>query len=269
METLGLGYEGYHIEDNLKSKNLKWRKSIVLQLTPLRFCVKNQRKLLLSPPFASFDAQNYVMETAGITERHHIMKNLLPEVIDSGIPVPIDICQLLGNSDLAKKMTNETSSETSETVFESGINLSDFSNLRKKYDLQKLHFPTNSFQFDQLRITGLYFCRTEYPASPNNDNSKEAKKIIWSRLKNYIEYMANLGGSPVVCVGGSNKIEKLFKCKAAYRYKGDKKANCRLCPFKFTVKLDDYGYYIPLIAYPRRWKNNGCAWHNCKSTKKG
>ena len=165
--------------------------------------MKNQRKLLLSPPFASFDAQNYVMETAGITERHHIMKNLLPEVIDSGIPVPIDICQLIGNSDLAKRMTNETSSETSETVFESGINLSEFSNLRKKYDLQKLHFLTNSFELDQFRITRLYFCRTEYHANPNSDNSEEAKKIIWSRLNIYIEYMENLRGSPVVCVGGS------------------------------------------------------------------
>ena len=42
IKTLGLGYKGYHIESNLTSKNLKWRKSIVLvlQLTPLRFCVK-------------------------------------------------------------------------------------------------------------------------------------------------------------------------------------------------------------------------------------
>ena len=81
--------------------------------------------------------------------------------------------------------------------------------------------------------------------------------------------MANLGGSPVVCVGSSNKTEKLFKCKASHRYKGDKKANFWLCPFKFTVKLDIYGYYIPLITYPCRWKNNGFAWHNCKNNKQG
>ena len=55
------------------------------------------------------------------------------------------------------------------------------------------------------------------------------------------------GGSPVVCVGGSNKTEKMFKCKAAYCYKGDKKANCPLCPFKFTVKLDNYGSTISLL----------------------
>ena len=55
----------------------------------------------------------------------------------------IDICQLLGNSDLAKKKTNETPFKTRETVFESGINLSEFSNIRNKYGLQKLHFVTN------------------------------------------------------------------------------------------------------------------------------
>ena len=154
-------------------------------------------------------------------------------------------------------------------MLESGINLSSLCNLRKKYDLPKLCFRKKQFRLNQLRITRLYFCRTEYPANPDNDNSEKAKKIVWSRLKNYIEYMADLGGSPVVCVGGSNKNEKLFKCNAAYRYKRDKKANCRLCTFKFTVKLDAYGYYIPLTAYSYRWENNGCAWHNCNSTKTG
>ena len=142
METLGLGYEGYHIEDNLKSKNFKWSKSIVLQLTPLRFCVKDQHKLLLSPTPSSFDAVKYVMEIAGISERHSAMKNMLPNGCDLGGPVQIDICQLLRNSDLAKKMTNETSFKTRETVFESGINLSEFSNIRNRYGLQKLHFVT-------------------------------------------------------------------------------------------------------------------------------
>ena len=90
MEILELGYEGYHIEDNLKSKNLKWRKGIVLQLTPRRFCVKDQHKLLLSPTPSSFDAVNYVMEIAGISERHSIMKNMLPNDCDWG-----ELCQLV------------------------------------------------------------------------------------------------------------------------------------------------------------------------------
>ena len=97
---------------------------------------------------------------------------------------------------------------TKETVLESGINLSDFSNLRKKYGLQKNNFLANCFEFNQLKITRLYFGRTEYPANSNNDDSKEATNIVWSRLKDYIKYMANLGGSPVVFVGGSNKTEK-------------------------------------------------------------
>ena len=58
-------------------------------------------------------------------------------------------------------------------------------------------------------------------------NSEEAKKIILSRLKNYTEYMANLGGSLVVCVGGSNKTE-----------------NCSSAKQHIVInKLDNYGYY--------------------------
>ena len=104
---------------------------------------------------------------------------------------------------------------TKETVLESGINLSEISNLRKKYGLQKLHFLANCFEFNQLKITRFYFCRTEYPANSNNDNSKGAKTIVWSRLKNYIKYMANLGGSPVVCVGGNNKTEKNIQVQSS------------------------------------------------------
>ena len=107
------------------------------------------------------------------------------------------------------------------------------------------------------------FVGWNHPVNPDNDSSEEAKKIVLSRLKNYIEYIVDLGDSPVVLVGCSIKNEKLFKHKVSCCYKGERKANFRLCTFNFTAKLNDFGYYIPLLAYPCQIKNNGCARHSC------
>ena len=54
--------------------------------------MKDQHKLLLSPTPSNFDAVNYVMEIADISERHSIMKKILPHgSCDWGSPVPIDL----------------------------------------------------------------------------------------------------------------------------------------------------------------------------------
>ena len=97
-----------------------------------------------------------------------------------------------------------------------------------------------------------------YSAKAKKWKGEQGSKIILNRLKSYIEYMANLGGSPVVCTGGSSNCEKRFKCKVSYR-KRERKGESKRCIFNFTAKWDKHGYYIHLLSESRRYCNNGCA----------
>ena len=112
----------------------------------------------------------------------------------------------------------------------------------------------------------LFVSSRQQPSPPVPRRKKwkgeQGSKIILNRLKSYIEYMANLGGSPVVCTGGSSNCEKRFKCKVSYR-KRKKQDESKRCIFNFTAKWDKHGYYIHLLSESRRYCNNGCAWHSC------
>ena len=195
-----------------------------------------------------------------------ILKNDVHRRIDL---LPIDICKLIGNSDLVHNITNTRMSTGERNMQIGGNSLLDFRKICKKYSLAKLRRCNERNKFICLRVERLYFCNIEY-TTPDSTQTEESKKIVWNRLKYYIEHMANLGSCPVVCAGSSKKNERRFKCKASYRYKDNEKKGFKggyqLCPFNFTVKWDDSGYFILLLNNLWRDVNNGCAWwHNCGS----
>ena len=256
--NLGIQYEGSHIGVGLLNKDLKWRGSIVLNLCQVRFrdnLAEYRREYKL------VGSKSYV-EQGVDPSLHHIVKRVLGS--DNEGLLPIDICQLLGNSDIVQKIPEGATSEDLDEMWLS-TDASAFDELRKRYNLPRLHWFTERFSIRELRIGKLYFSEREYP-SPSKVKSEQGSKIIWNRLKSYIEYMANLGGSPVVCTGGSSKCEKRFKCKASYR-KRKGKGESKPCIFNFTVKWDEHGYYIHLLSGSRRYCNNGCAWHSCAKKK--
>ena len=185
---------------------------------------------------------------------HHIAKRVLGGD-DKGL-LPIDICQLLGNSDIVQRIPEEATSEDLDKMWLSTHD-STFGELRKRCNLPRLYWFTERFSIWELKIGKLYFSEWEYPP-PSKVKSEQGSNIIWNRLKSYIEYMANLGGSPVVCTGGSSNCEKRFKCKVSYR-KRKGKGESKRCIFNFTVKWDEHGYYIHLLSESRRYCNNGCA----------
>lgn len=254
--TLGIGYEGCHIAHTLVPKRVTWRKSIVLHLRPIRFCETNRSKYGFERK-SKFDSKAYLGFHVD-PSLHGVVKEVLRSEV--GELMPIDICQLIGNSDTVEKIPDGTSSEEKQKMWRC-THFTAFRDVCKKYNLPQLHFNVKRYKIKELRINKLYFS-SQYP-SPKYVQNEEASKIVWNRLKQYIEYMSELGGSPVICVGGSNANEKRFKCKASYRHRKGDKEHYPLCTFNFTVKWDDYGYYIPLLNQSNRDYNNGCAWHSC------
>ena len=132
-----LEYKGYHIESNLKSKDLKWRENIVLQLTPLRFFVNRLKLFVIFSWFSKLCCKTKCIQERilNFMERHKIFVILL------------EIVAWLWKC---------------HRMSQSGINLSSFCNLCKKYDLPKLFFCKTTFWPDQLRIT----CFSEQNALP-------------------------------------------------------------------------------------------------------
>ena len=193
--NLGIQYEGSHIEACLHDKDLRWRGSIVLNLMQVRFCnnlseCRREYKLVGSKSYVEQDVDHSL---------HHIVKRVLGS--DDKGRLPIDICQLLGNSDIVQRIPEEATSEDLDKMWLSTHD-STFGELRKRCNLPRLYWFTERFSIWELKIGKLYFSEWEYPP-PSKVKSEQGSKIIWSRLKSYIEYMANLGGSPVVCAGGT------------------------------------------------------------------
>ena len=106
--------------------------------------------------------------------------------------------------------------------------------LAKRHNLPRLHWFTERFSIQEFRIGKLYFSEWEY-SPPSKVESEQDSNIIWNKLKSYVEYMTNLGGSPVICIGGSRNCEKRFKYKVLYR-KGKGKGENKPYIFNFTVK---------------------------------
>ena len=161
-------------------------KGIVLNLCQVRFCnnlteYRREYKLVGS--------KSYVEQHVD-PSLHHIVKRVLDS--DNKCLLPIDICQLLGNSDIVQRIPEGATSEDLDEMWLTTEN-SAFDKFRKKYNLPRLHWFTKRFRIQELRIGKLYISEREYP-SPSKVKSEQGIKIIWNRLKSYIEYMANLGG---------------------------------------------------------------------------
>ena len=102
---LDIQYEGIHIKPGLHNKDLKWKGSIALNLRQVRFCdtlseCQCEYKLVGSKLYVEQDVDPSL---------HHIVKRVLGS--DDEGRLLIDICQLLGNSDIVQKIPEEATSE--------------------------------------------------------------------------------------------------------------------------------------------------------------
>ena len=81
-------------------------------------------------------------------------------------------------------------------------------------------------------------------------------------LRSFIQKHARTSGSPVVCNGGSDPDNKLFTC--IHNSKSRRQPESVRCPFGFTVKWDNIGYYVHLAkGQTEKLNPNGCRWHLC------
>jgi hypothetical protein len=234
---LGWGYFGNYIAPDVRPI-VKWIGKIVLQLNPVDFITHGE------------------IHEAYRKSGHRLSWGFRP----------IDICELIGNCDLFEP-ADRSWCETDENYSSEP----SYQRVCARYGVPPLvaHFDPND-EDNRERLTKLYFSPKMFPAP----RCKEMKKgfpsgISFGRLKEYIEQQADIGGSPVVCTGGSGFGEKRFKCKYWYRKQMDTKkrqpmnSHHKSCCFTFVVKWDEYGYYIPLLKTPSGRYNNGCAWHSC------
>ena len=122
--NLGIQYEGIHIEPGLHDKDLKWKGSIVLNLRQVRFCdnlseCRRAYKLVGSKSYVEQDVDPSL---------HHIVKRVLGS--DDEGRLPIDICQLLGNSDIVQRIPEGATSEDLHKMWLSSVD-STFDELQK------------------------------------------------------------------------------------------------------------------------------------------
>lgn len=266
---LGLGYKGEYIQPNIRDF-AKWKGSIILPLIPVTF-------------FA--EAKYYRNSSYGIRGQN-----------DQNI----DICALLGNSDIVSPATgsqvmNESGSQNGHryhyfTAQDPGKypHSSNFATLCRANNIKPLKYdPTQllkddarsgcTYQRKQLRVSKLYFSNFKFPPPGSGKGIRTQHHIVLGHLRNLIENAAKIGHSPVVCTGQSNLNGLRFRCKQWNRrkYITKKKKNERRgynmysCTFTFALKWDKLGYYIPLLSSrgssngSQSWCNLGCAWHCC------
>lgn len=110
------------------------------------------------------------------------------------------------------------------------------------------------------RIYRIYFNLNQFPPPENLGEGGSCSTFV--KLSNYIHNLSCESGSPVTCNGNEGENGKRFSC--AYNREARKQPNCIYCPFGFTVKWDDIGYYIHLMKVESARMNcNGCQWHLC------
>ena len=86
---------------------------------------------------------------------HRIVKIIMDDVLDTCL-IPIDICELLGNSDILQRIP-EGASEQEMSKMMLSTDHSGLENLRKKYNLPQMHYFSERFRIQELRIHKLYF----------------------------------------------------------------------------------------------------------------
>lgn len=105
-------------------------------------------------------------------------------------------------------------------------------------------------------IHRLYFSPTTYPP-PKQSTDTSGNCMVFNKLRGMIREASRKDGSPVFCNGGVN--EKVFICEANGRTHND-----NWCPFRFTLRWDEYGYYINLMTKDKeKVVCNGCPFHLC------
>ena len=164
--SLGLYYEGCHIDVRLRDKDLRWRGGIVLNLTPIRFC---DNKSMSRRVCKLVGSKSYLKQRVD-PSLHHIVK----EVLSSNVAtiIPIDICQLIGNSDIVERIPEGATSEDVDKMWL----VPAFRKLCQKYNLPQLHWCTARFRIQELRIKKLYFSSLDYPPPSIVQNSRTMAK---------------------------------------------------------------------------------------------
>ena len=126
---------------------------------------------------------------------------------------------------------------------------------------------------------------------PPLDGEPVSKNAHWMQLKDALEAAAHTSGSPIMCNGG--RLNRTFKCKLrnrVYKPKPGKKvappreddrinmdkggrhpdgrsdskrtrttqalSSDKLCPFRFTVKWNSFGFYITVEKQGFGWPNH-------------
>ena len=143
--NLGIQNEGIHIEPGLHDKDLKRRGSIVLNLLQVRFCdnlseCRREYKLVGSKSYVEQDVDHSL---------HHIVKRVLGS--DDKGRLPINICQLLGNSDIVQRIPEGATSEDLHKMWLSSVD-SAFDELRKRYNISPPCQQRQSYPVDRIHV---------------------------------------------------------------------------------------------------------------------
>jgi hypothetical protein len=268
---LGLGYKGDYIRPSIRGV-VHWKGSIFLTVIPVSFA-------------KSEDMDSF------------------KDSWDMRYPRYIDICKVIGNSDIVEPCSSTDFDCIQGAQFSTAPYNSQFEQLCEEKELLPLRW-TKSIQplvdkraedllnqgkvklwqttrdwqgrywvltdGKRRRITKLYFPPSTFPP-PTTDNTTE-HKVVLGHLRNYIKRSAESGQSPIVCYGG-DAHQTRFRCK--HWYKREKQPefeksvkwhpyNMHSCTFTFVIRWDKYGYYIPLLDDPDHDHNFGCAWHCCE-----
>ena len=243
-KDIGLGYCGEYIRPAIREV-VRWKGSIILSVIPVSFGEMDQNQ----------------------------------DSLDTSCLQTIDICSIIGNSDEVvdclpgygnvQDGTREPCNSRFATLCRDKslppLNWRTGIHMRKEYVLENWD-KCKDIDF-RKRITKLYFHPAQYPPQINGTD----QYIIKGRLRYDIQTAAEVGGSPVVCVGDSD-LEIRFRCKKWYRRRikpnSEKQSNwhpynMHSCTFTFVVRWDQYGYYIPLLNDRLKDHNMGCSWHCC------
>ena len=267
---LGLGYKGDYIRPSIRGV-VNWKGSIFLTVIPVSF------------------AESEDMDS-------------FKDSWNMSHPIYIDICKVIGNSDIVELCSPEDYDCIQGAQFYTAPYNSHFEQLCEEKELLPLQWiksiqPLEERGEDLLRlgkvklwqtkrdsqgriwaltdgkrrrITKLYFPPSTFPP-PASDNTTE-HKVVLGHLRNYIKQSAESGQSPVVCYGG-NAHQTRFRCKHWYERGNQPESekivkwhpyNMHSCTFTFVIRWDKYGYYIPLLEDPDHDHNFGCAWHCCE-----
>jgi hypothetical protein len=228
IADIGLGYVGYFIPERHREK-IDRRGEIVLSVFPVN--------------------------------SHDIQRDSAAVVLKNSSSVLIDICELLGNSDL---LDVTVADDLGGTVVNHNYSFW-YTAVRARYHIPLMKYrcteELKQIRADRDRIDRLYFCPKMFPPPCCVGDLTGSG---FDRLKGYIKRSASLGGSSVCCNGVNAQGGKKFRCANSLRRsreKGASKDVCK-CPLSFTVKWDSVGYYIPLLRCCGSRYNNGCGWHS-------